>query len=61
MSEIKLPHPDHEKHLCLLMNIDYIGTNPNEYKNLVRNPNYVCSNCGRTAESDKSLCTPEKL
>ena len=56
-----MPHPDHEQHLCLLMNIDYIGTNKNEYKNLVRNPNYVCLNCGRTAENDKNLCAPEKL
>lgn len=56
-----MPHPDHEHHLCLLMNIDYIGTNKEEYKNLVRNANYVCMNCGRTAASDKNLCAPEKL
>jgi hypothetical protein len=61
MAEIKMPHPDHEQHLCLLMNLDYICTNKDDYKNLVRNPNYVCLNCGRTAASDKSLCAPERL
>ena len=24
MAEIEMPHPDHEKHLCLLKNIGYI-------------------------------------
>jgi len=58
MAEVKMPHPEHEKHLCLLHNI---GSDWEEYKGLVRNANYVCKNCGRAAASEKNLCAPEKL
>lgn len=61
MAEIKMPHPEHEQHLCLLQNIGYLNTNLEDYKKLVRNPNFVCKNCGRTAGSEKNLCAPEKL
>jgi hypothetical protein len=61
MAEVKMPHPGHEKHLCLLQNTGYIKENFAEYKNLVRNPKFVCKNCGRTAVSDANLCAPEAL
>jgi len=61
MAEIKMPHPEHDKHLCLLQNIGYLNTNFEDYKKLVRNSNYVCKNCGRIAASEKNLCAPEKL
>lgn len=61
MAEVKMPHPGHEKHLCLLQNTGYVQDNLAGYKNLVRNAKFVCKNCGRAAASDKNLCAPEAL
>jgi hypothetical protein len=61
MADVKMPHPEHEGHLCFLKNIGYVKTNTEEYKELVRNPKAVCSNCGRAAANQKRLCAPEKL
>jgi hypothetical protein len=61
MAEVKMPHPGHEQHLCLLQNTGYLKENFEDYKNLVRNPKFVCKGCGRTAGNDKSLCAPEAL
>lgn len=61
MAEKKMPHPDHEEHLCYLQNVGFIQSNPAEYKDLVRNPGYICSDCGRAAVREKNLCRPEKL
>jgi hypothetical protein len=58
MAEIKMPHPAHEEHLCLLENI---GTNLEDVKKLVRNPKFICKNCGRAATDQKNLCEPERL
>ena len=30
-------------------------------KHLVKNSNYVCSTCGRSAMHERNLCAPEKL
>jgi hypothetical protein len=61
MAEIKMPHPAHEEHLCLLQNVGYLASNLEEYKKLVREGRYVCKNCGRVAAHEKNLCAPEKL
>ncbi len=61
MAEIKMPHPDHEKHLCLLKNIGFVKKNLEEYKELVRTPSHVCRKCGRAAATKKNLCKPERL
>jgi hypothetical protein len=61
MAEKKMPHPSHEEHLCYLQNIGFIESNMKEYKELVRNPKYVCGNCGRAAADAGNLCKPEKL
>ena len=61
MAEIKMPHPEHEQHLCYLQNVGYINSNLEDYKKLVQNPKFVCKGCGRAAASDKNLCAPEKL
>src|SRR5208283_3049111 len=61
MAEKKMPHPSHEEHLCYLHNIGFVESNMKEYKELVRNPKYVCGNCGRAAADAGNLCKPEKL
>lgn len=61
MAETKMPHPEHEQHLCYLQNIGYVQSNLEDYKKLVKNPQYVCKNCGRAAASSGNLCKPEKL
>ena len=59
--ELKSPHPGHQEHLCVAKSVGYLKTNLEDYKKLVRNPKYVCRECGRTAVSDKNLCDPEPL
>jgi hypothetical protein len=61
MVEAKMPHPEHEKHLCYLQNLGYVEKNLADYKTLVKNPKFVCKNCGRAAGSEKNLCNPDKL
>ncbi len=61
MTEVKMPHHDHEKHLCYLHNLGYVKSNFNDYKQLIRNPEFVCKGCGRVAGSEYNLCTPEKF
>ena len=61
MADVKMPHAGHENHLCFLQNVGYVQSDPEAYKRLVRNPQFVCKNCGRAAVSDENLCAPEKL
>ncbi len=61
MTEIKMPHPEHEQHLCYLQNIGYVQSNLEDIKSLVKDPKFVCKNCGRAAANEKNLCNPEKL
>jgi hypothetical protein len=67
---IKMPHPEHEEHLCFLENIGYLRSpelleigvdRKEEYKRLVRKPKFFCRKCGRAAVHGKNLCEPEKL
>lgn len=61
MAEPKMPHPAHEQHLCYLQNLGYVESNLEDYKKLVKNPRFVCKNCGRAAADEKNLCKPDKL
>jgi hypothetical protein len=61
MEKPKMPHPNHENHLCYLENIGYIQAFPEAYKELVRNGKYICRVCGRAAAGKESVCVPEKL
>jgi hypothetical protein len=61
MADVKMPHPEHEKHLCYLQNMGYVQSNFEDYKKLVNKPGFVCKNCGRTAVAESNLCAPEKL
>lgn len=61
MAKSKMPHPGHDKHLCYLNNLGFQNTNEKEYKQLVKNPEFLCKNCGRVAASERNLCKPVKL
>jgi hypothetical protein len=61
MAVKKMPHPDHENHLCYLENVGYIDSFPEAYKELIRDPGYMCRICGRAAAKKESLCAPERL
>ncbi len=61
MAEVKMPHPEHEKHLCLLQNVGYLKSNFEDYKKLVKDGKFVCKNCGRVAVNEINLCAAEKL
>jgi hypothetical protein len=61
MAKSKMPHPGHDKHLCYLNNLGFQNTNEKEYKQLVKNPEFLCKNCGRVAASQNNLCKPVKL
>jgi len=45
---------NHEQHICKLSEEDKFE----EIKQLVKDPHYICLNCGRAANSDDNLCSP---
>ena len=56
------PHEGHEQHLCHLHNIEQLLTKePEVYKQLVRDPKYICIGCGRVAAHEENLCAPRPL
>lgn len=61
MAKPQMPHPKHQQHLCFLNNLGFQNSNTEEYKELVRDAQFMCKNCGRVAASEKNLCKPEKL
>jgi hypothetical protein len=61
MEKPTIPHAMHDEHLCYLVNMGYIESSPEDYKKLVRNANFVCKKCGRSADAAENLCRPEKL
>ena len=61
MSEAKMPHEGHDKHLCYLHNLGLVHSNLEVYKGFVRDAKFICKGCGRAAQSDKNLCKPEAL
>jgi hypothetical protein len=61
MTATKMPHPNHENHLCYLENIGYLQEFPEAFKQLVRNGKYMCKVCGRVAADKGSLCVPDRL
>ncbi len=61
MAKAKMPHPGHNKHLCYLNNLEFLISNPKEYKALVKDGKFLCKNCGRVAVSEKNLCKSLKL
>jgi hypothetical protein len=48
---------EHKGHLCVLASENRID----EIKDLVKDPKFLCFNCGRVADSDKNLCNPMPL
>lgn len=48
---------EHEGHLCVLVSKKKFDA----IRALVREPKYMCFNCGRVADSDKNLCNPMPL
>jgi hypothetical protein len=53
---------DHGRHLCLLMTNPLMDdTDLDEIKKLVRDAQFICKNCGRTAKSEENLCNPVSL
>lgn len=48
---------NHKGHICVLASENRI----NDIKELVKDPKFLCFNCGRVADSDKNLCNPMPL
>lgn len=61
MTHANMPHPGHDKHLCYLINLRFQETSPEDYKTLIKNAQFFCLNCGRSAADSKNLCNPVKL
>lgn len=53
--------PEHQQHLCYLVNIRYHETNWEKYGELVAEAQFVCKQCGRVAAQKDHLCKPTKL
>jgi hypothetical protein len=61
MKNVDMPHIKHDEHLCYLENMGYLDSYLNDYKDLVRNAEFICKKCGRSAASKENLCDPDKL
>ena len=61
MENTDLTCPEHDHHLCYLTNLHFHQTNWMDYKKLVEDAHYVCSQCGRSASDKNRLCQPVKL
>jgi hypothetical protein len=61
MAKTEMPHLGHDKHLCYLNNLGFQISNPEEYKDLVRESKFMCKICGRVAIDGKNLCKPVGL
>ena len=48
---------DHNGHLCVLASDGEF----HKIKELVKEPKFICFNCGRVAECDANLCNPMPL
>lgn len=51
----------HKDHLCFLMCEGWHLNHPEEYKAIVKDAEYRCAYCDRTAKSEKDLCEAVKL
>jgi len=47
----------HEQHICALAEKKKLG----EIKELVIDPKFMCSNCGRASHLEENLCSPMPL
>ncbi len=45
---------DHTGHLCVLVSQKNFAA----IRELVKNPRFICFNCGRVADAEKNLCNP---
>ena len=57
----EMPHEGHDQHLCYLSNMGFLKRNAIEYKALIKNSQFFCKHCGRTAVDKNYLCKPVKL
>jgi len=48
---------DHKGHLCVLASNELFD----QIKELTRDPQYICFNCGRVADCKHNLCNPMPL
>jgi len=51
----------HDHHLCKLHGEQLHQKDPNAYAALVKDPKFVCKNCGRVAIGKQNLCAPVLL
>ncbi len=54
----EVPHLGHSNHLCDMVRR---GLDLKAYKELVKNPKFICRSCGRTATKEENLCEPVPL
>ena len=59
--KVDMPHAKHDQHLCYMENMGYLIKHLPHYKQLIREPKFVCKKCGRAAKSKINLCRPDKL
>jgi hypothetical protein len=57
MGKDKICKGHHPGHLCVLVSERKFE----EIKDLVREPEYICFNCGRVADAETNLCNPMPL
>jgi hypothetical protein len=52
---------NHDQHLCQLTAQGMHKDSPDHYAHLVRDPQFVCTSCGRVAAQKENLCAPVRI
>jgi len=52
---------DSERTICKLVKDKTLKNHLREFLELVKDPRYYCSKCGRIAHKKRNLCEPEKI
>ena len=60
-SNLECTSDEHQDHLCFLMCEGWHLAHPKGYKEIVKDAEYRCEYCDRTAKNHHNLCKPKEL
>ena len=52
---------EHKMHMCELKESGFDKKDPEKFKEITKNPQFKCGNCGAETNKSRNLCNPKKL
>lgn len=59
--DVRCKKAEHNRHICALKAKGFDKKHSKEFKNLLKDPQYICANCRAKVEDKKSVCEPVPL